>query len=212
MASRTCSRAMPMTSSASATSSAVRCRLRWADVSMPQPAMASTPSGEAGRPSPRRPAEWMWTSTPASSACQRRNPSAMGVRHTFPVQMRRTVDHRSLRADGRWPTHGGPVASPAVSLDPRTPVLVGGGQLVRRAGTAVGAPEPVDMMADVVRLASQDSQARGRPAGPHRLGPGHRHHLLEVRECPRSCWPPSSAPPLGNWSPRLWGATARRCW
>ncbi|MDQ1404101.1 MAG: acetyl-CoA C-acetyltransferase, partial [Actinomycetota bacterium] len=44
-------------------------------------------------------------------------------------------------------------------------MLVGGGQLLRRADSAVGAPEPVAMMAEVARLAADDAQATGGAAG-----------------------------------------------
>lgn len=41
------------------------------------------------------------------------------------------------------------------AFDPRTPVLVGGGQLNQRSGSK----EPVDMMVDAVRMAAQDAGA-----------------------------------------------------
>jgi acetyl-CoA C-acetyltransferase len=49
-----------------------------------------------------------------------------------------------------------------MALDPRTPVVVGGGQTLRRLESAAGAPEPVDMMVDALRLAAEDSGAGGK--------------------------------------------------
>jgi acetyl-CoA C-acetyltransferase len=46
-----------------------------------------------------------------------------------------------------------------MSLDPRTPVMIGVGQLNRRPETGVDAPEPVDLMADALRLAADDAGA-----------------------------------------------------
>lgn len=46
-----------------------------------------------------------------------------------------------------------------MALDPRTPVIVGVGQNLRRLETAEGATEPVAMMVDALRLAAEDSGA-----------------------------------------------------
>jgi acetyl-CoA C-acetyltransferase len=46
-------------------------------------------------------------------------------------------------------------------LDPRTPVLVGAGQLKRRPDDVAGASDPAAMMADVARLAEADTGATG---------------------------------------------------
>jgi acetyl-CoA C-acetyltransferase len=46
-----------------------------------------------------------------------------------------------------------------MALDPRTPVLVGSGQTLRRLESAAGASEPVDMMVDALRAAAEDSGA-----------------------------------------------------
>lgn len=42
-------------------------------------------------------------------------------------------------------------------LDPRTPVLVGVGQMARHPAAVDDCPEPVDLMSDAVRLAGEDS-------------------------------------------------------
>ncbi|MBV8560172.1 MAG: acetyl-CoA acetyltransferase [Acidimicrobiia bacterium] len=47
-------------------------------------------------------------------------------------------------------------------LDPRTPVVVGVGQTLRRPDDPATASAPVDMMADVLRLAAQDSGTGAR--------------------------------------------------
>ncbi|MGH3349818.1 MAG: acetyl-CoA acetyltransferase [Nocardioides sp.] len=44
-----------------------------------------------------------------------------------------------------------------MSLDPRTPVLIGGGQLNHRPETGVDAEEPVDMIVSAARLAASDA-------------------------------------------------------
>ena len=46
------------------------------------------------------------------------------------------------------------------SLDPRTPVIVGAGQVTQRSAPA-DAREPVDLIADAARLASEDAKAPG---------------------------------------------------
>jgi acetyl-CoA C-acetyltransferase len=46
-----------------------------------------------------------------------------------------------------------------MALDPRTPVIIGVGQTLRRLDSAVGASEPVDMMAEALRVAADDSGA-----------------------------------------------------
>jgi acetyl-CoA C-acetyltransferase len=46
-----------------------------------------------------------------------------------------------------------------MALDPRTPVIVGVGQTLRRLHDAAGAGEPVDMMVDALRVAADDSGA-----------------------------------------------------
>jgi len=46
-----------------------------------------------------------------------------------------------------------------VALDPRTPVIVGAGQLVRRPEDPAAAPEPVDMMRETLEAAAADSGA-----------------------------------------------------
>ncbi|MDQ1374182.1 MAG: acetyl-CoA C-acetyltransferase, partial [Actinomycetota bacterium] len=49
-----------------------------------------------------------------------------------------------------------------MALDPHTPVVVGVGQTLRRLESAAGASEPVDMMADALRIAADDSGAGNR--------------------------------------------------
>jgi acetyl-CoA C-acetyltransferase len=44
-------------------------------------------------------------------------------------------------------------------IDPRTPVVVGVGQLSRRPDDLTEASEPADMMAEVLRRAQEDSKA-----------------------------------------------------
>src|SRR5438067_3988072 len=46
-----------------------------------------------------------------------------------------------------------------MTLDPRTPVIVGAGQLVRHPERAENQPEPADMMAEVLRAAADDAKA-----------------------------------------------------
>lgn len=48
-----------------------------------------------------------------------------------------------------------------MALDPRTPVIVGAGQLTRRPDDLETAAEPVDMMAEALRRAEADSGGRG---------------------------------------------------
>lgn len=55
------------------------------------------------------------------------------------------------------------VTSRAMTLDPRTPVLVGAGQVSQRVATVADARTPVQLMADAVRLAANDA---GLPALP----------------------------------------------
>jgi acetyl-CoA C-acetyltransferase len=49
-----------------------------------------------------------------------------------------------------------------MAIDPRTPVVVGAGQTLRRLESAAGAAEPVDMMVDALRAAADDSGAGNR--------------------------------------------------
>lgn len=49
-----------------------------------------------------------------------------------------------------------------MALDPRTPVIVGVGQLTRRLSTADGATDPADMMAEVLGIAAADAGAGRR--------------------------------------------------
>ena len=46
-----------------------------------------------------------------------------------------------------------------MALDPRTPVVVGVGQTLRRLESAAGASEPMEMMVDALRVAADDSGA-----------------------------------------------------
>src|SRR5687767_2855527 len=46
-----------------------------------------------------------------------------------------------------------------MALDPRTPVIVGVGQTLRRLESPAGASEPVDMMVEALRVAADDSGA-----------------------------------------------------
>ena len=56
--------------------------------------------------------------------------------------------------------------SEAMALDPRTPVLVGVGQWSNRVDRGDPAVEPVDMMAEALRRAADDSGAPGRTCWP----------------------------------------------
>src|SRR3954451_23114896 len=48
-----------------------------------------------------------------------------------------------------------------MALDPRTPVLVGVGQTLRKPQPAPDQPEPAEMMAEALRLAERDSGGAG---------------------------------------------------
>src|SRR5688572_6325648 len=73
----------------------------------------------------------------------------MGDRQMLPVHSRRTSMRR--------------VYDPApVALDPRTPVIVGVGQTLRRPETLEGVPEPAEMMIDALRLAADDASPGAR--------------------------------------------------
>src|SRR5438105_2737441 len=56
-------------------------------------------------------------------------------------------------------SEGPDYAPPAMALDARTPVIVGVAQTLRRPEDPAAAAAPVDMMADVLRLAADDSGA-----------------------------------------------------
>ncbi|MFM9084591.1 MAG: hypothetical protein ACKOQ7_12080, partial [Actinomycetota bacterium] len=51
-----------------------------------------------------------------------------------------------------------------MTLDPRTPVLIGAGQFVQRAGNIEDALDPVAMMVEAIRLAARDAGLNGVPA------------------------------------------------
>ena len=70
-------------------------RLRWAERSSPRAAMAFTDPLAAGSPARHSPAEETSPGTPALARRWRSNASAIGDRHTLPVQ-RKTTSIRGL--------------------------------------------------------------------------------------------------------------------
>src|SRR5947209_10811827 len=95
--------------------------------------------------------------------------SAMAERHWLAVQRKRISMGRIVWAR-RGPANEAlrgatgnfaQVASPAMALDPRTPVVVGVGQTLRKPQTAADQPEPAEMMAEALRLAERDSGGAG---------------------------------------------------
>ena len=96
------------------------------------------------------------------------------VSHLGPLGRLQRSPPTTDRATGR--THRGirpaaPGDLMADGLDPRTPVLIGAGQLSQRVDHgARRSLEPVDLMAEALRRAEADSGVDRRP-GPGRLGP-----------------------------------------
>src|SRR3954468_4876545 len=70
----------------------------------------------------------------------------------------------SLRGGAGW-LRAAPLGSRPVALDPRTPVIVGVGQSLRKPsgadGLTEGLTEPADMMVEVLELAAADAGGRG---------------------------------------------------
>src|SRR5207248_4717988 len=99
-----------------------------------------------------------WASMSPSSTWRRSMASAMAERHWLAVQTKRmsmAVTDRLYGVAAR-PLR---LRSGVVAPDPRTPVIVGAGQLLRKPNQALDLAEPVDMLVEALLAAAADASA-----------------------------------------------------
>src|SRR5690349_25099609 len=134
---------MPRTRSAPRMASAVTVWLRCDRRSRPRAAMAVTDPGLAEASPGSSPADDTVASTPSASRRARSRTSAIGERHWLAVHSTRISMRRVY---GRWEVDPSVNAREVdrMPIDPRTPVLVGAGQLSEKVAPQ-DALEPVDM-------------------------------------------------------------------
>ncbi len=159
-ASRTCSRASPMIRSGVSRSVASSTRLRWSLVSMPSSAMTDTPCGGRRLAVPPQADRRGVIVEPEFARTMVEEPH----RHRGAADVAGADEEH--RSGGQTRTRLKIVVTlrgrPTVSaMDPRTPVLVGVGQLNQRVDRGEPALEPAALMAEALRRAAEDTGAPG---------------------------------------------------
>src|SRR4051812_45536780 len=116
-------------------------------------------SSVAARPSKVMPADETRAGMPRSWSRARRSASAIGDRQMLPVQRTWT----SMGASMGWivGSRSALLTVADMAVDPRTPVIVGAGQVNQRTAEGDPAREPVDLIIEAARRAATDADTSG---------------------------------------------------
>ncbi len=130
------------------------------------------------------------TRDPRSAAGRRhRGVGDLRLGRVRPRRSQRPHRRRHRRDPEEHPRRARARTAPLMTLDPRTPVVVGVAQTLRRPPDLAAATEPVAMMVEALRLAGGRQRGRRRVARAGRLDPGAEGGVLALPATP------------GRWSP-----------